>query len=83
MVITGGGNGAANGNIGGGSYSAFEGLIAMLLSEKLQIETKPNGHVTTSGEEVKRIRQSILEGLAEHRSAKEDNGKDGETATKE
>src|SRR5262249_28314874 len=83
MVITGGGNGASNGNIGGGSYSAFEGLIAMLLSEKLQIDAKPNGHAANGNDEVKRIRQSILQGLAEHRSAKEDNGSDSALATNE
>ena len=81
MVITNGGNG--NGN--GGSYSAFEGLMSILLSEKLEPETKSNGTHEASGE-VKRIRQSILEKLAnsstngqpEPQPAK-DNGKDAES----
>ncbi len=60
MVIT---NGGANGT--GGSYSAFEGLMAMILSEKLDVEVKPDGadHSATDNE-VKRIRQSILQKLA-------------------
>src|SRR5258708_8013292 len=60
MVITNGGNG--NGN-GGGSYSAFEGLMAILLSEQLGVETNGKEQSETSSE-VKRIRQSILDKMA-------------------
>ncbi|MEP7287882.1 MAG: SPFH domain-containing protein [Chloroflexota bacterium] len=73
MVITGGKGADGNGT---GSYSAFEGLIAMLLSDKLNIETKPstnggnqNGQsesASRNDNEVKRIRNSILQQLATH-----------------
>ncbi len=56
MVITNGGNGT------GGSYSAFEALMAMILSEKLTVDAKTNGHKPS--DEVERIRQSILSQLA-------------------
>ncbi len=57
------GNGA--GGNGSASYSAFEGLMAMLLSEKLgvhldKIDSKPS----ELDDEIKRIRASILAGLA-------------------
>jgi hypothetical protein len=61
MVINNGAN--ANGS-STGSGSAFEGLMAMLLSEKLNVDFKSNGH--SNDENIQRIRQSILAGLAAH-----------------
>ncbi len=58
MVIT-GGNGSGN----GGSYSAFEALMAMLLSEKLTVDGKA-GAQSRPSTEVERIRQSILDQIA-------------------
>lgn len=57
-----------NGEGQGGSYSAFEGLMSLLLSEKLGVQL--NGSEDGSGagggmpDEIKRLRQSILAGLA-------------------
>jgi uncharacterized membrane protein YqiK len=59
MVITSGGNG----NGSGGSYSAFEALMAMVLSEKLTVDAKTNGNAKPK-DEVERIRQSILQQLS-------------------
>ncbi len=59
MVITNGGNGA-----NGGSFSAFEGLITMLLSDKLGIKVDSKPRNSETPDEVKRIRDSILKGLA-------------------
>jgi hypothetical protein len=59
MVITNG----TNGNGSGGSYSAFEALMAMVLSEKLTVDTKANGSAKPK-DEVERIRQSILQQLS-------------------
>jgi uncharacterized membrane protein YqiK len=61
MVITGGGNG--DGKSGGG-YSAFEALMAMLLSEKLTVDPKTNGNGHAKSDDVERIRRSILQGLS-------------------
>jgi uncharacterized membrane protein YqiK len=59
MVVTNGGDGK------GGSYSAFEGLMTLLLSEKLGINTaKTDGQGQGVPEEIKRLRASILQGLA-------------------
>ena len=58
MVIN---NGGAT---GGGSYSAFEGLIAMLLSDKLDVGLKSSAAKGETPAEVKRIRDSILQGLS-------------------
>jgi uncharacterized membrane protein YqiK len=64
MVLM-GGNG--NGNGGGGTVNAFEGLMAILLSEKLGVQL--NNPETASlpdpaaGEEMRRMRATILEGL--------------------
>ncbi len=57
MVITNG----TNGN--GGGYSAFEALMAMVLSEKLTADSKAAGSGKPN-DEVERIRQSILQQLA-------------------
>ncbi len=57
MVFNSGGNGSA------GSNSAFEGLMALLLSEKLGVDVSAAGNGTSS-DEVKRIRASILQSLA-------------------
>ncbi|MCC7447922.1 MAG: flotillin family protein [Anaerolineae bacterium] len=62
MVITGGGNG--DGKSGGGGYSAFEALMAMLLSEKLTVDPKTNGNGHAKSDDVERIRRSILQGLS-------------------
>src|SRR5262249_14589106 len=63
MVITGGGGNGENGQ--GGGYSAFEALMAMILSDKLDVEAKTNGDGNTVGDdEIKRIRSSIMQGLA-------------------
>jgi uncharacterized membrane protein YqiK len=65
MVITGG-----NGQNGtsSGSYSAFEALIAMLLSEKFQgdeqTHTNGNGATNRDDGDVKRIRDSILQQIS-------------------
>jgi uncharacterized membrane protein YqiK len=58
MVI----NNGANGN--GGSNSAFEGLMAMLLSEKLGVNLSESLPPETNAE-VQRIRQSILQSLSQ------------------
>ena len=59
MVINNGGSGT-----GSGSNSAFEGLMAMLLSDKLGIDLKSTPNAEPS-EEIKRIRESILKSLNE------------------
>jgi uncharacterized membrane protein YqiK len=59
MVITNGGNGT-------GSYSAFEALMAMVLSEKLTVDAKTSSQKPS--DEVERIRQSILAQLSAHPS---------------
>jgi uncharacterized membrane protein YqiK len=59
MVVTNGGNGA-----NGGSYSAFEGLISMLLSDKLGIKMDSGARKSETPDEVKRIRDSIMQGLS-------------------
>jgi len=61
MVITGGGNGDGK---GGGGYSAFEALMAMLLSEKLTVDPKASGNGHAKSDDVERIRRSILQGLS-------------------
>jgi uncharacterized membrane protein YqiK len=68
MVITNGGDGKS-----AGGYSAFEALMAMVLSEKLTVDAKTNGHKPS--DEVERIRQSILQQLTARPSeAKSTNG---------
>jgi len=62
MVIT-------NGDGKGGGYSAFEALMAMLLSEKLTDAFGKSGDNKPSAD-VERIRQSILQSLSEHEMAK-------------
>jgi uncharacterized membrane protein YqiK len=61
MVIT-NGNGTGSGSY---SYSAFEALMAMVLSEKLTADTHDDGQNKPNAE-IERIRQSILQSLAEH-----------------
>ncbi len=60
MVITSGGNGTGS----GGGYSAFEALMAMLLSEKLTVDSKASGNGHPKSDDVERIRRSILQGLS-------------------
>jgi len=64
-LVINGGNGDGNGN--GGSHSAFEALIAMLLSEKiLPVPTIPaDGDGLRDNGQIKRIRDSILAQLSE------------------
>ncbi len=61
MVVNTGG-----GEHGGGSYSAFEGLMMLLLSEKLGV---PVGEGATANgaasDEIRRLRESILSGLSQ------------------
>jgi uncharacterized membrane protein YqiK len=57
MVINSGGAGG-----GSGANSAFEALMAMLLSDKLGIDLSANGNAQPS-EEIKTIRDSIFRGL--------------------
>jgi uncharacterized membrane protein YqiK len=62
-VVFGGGSGGANG-ANGASASAFEGLMAVLLSEKLGIDMAAIARESQSvPDEVKRIRESILNNL--------------------
>ena len=68
MVIHNGSNGDGN----GGSNSAFEGLMAMLLSEKLGVNLSENLPPEANAE-VQRIRQMILHGLSQS-SAQQENG---------
>ncbi len=61
MVVTTGG-----GENGGGSYSAFEGLMMLLLSEKLGVQVGEG--ITANGaasDEIRRLRDSILSGLSQ------------------
>ncbi|MBX3061603.1 MAG: flotillin family protein [Anaerolineae bacterium] len=60
MVINNGGG--ADGN-GSGANSAFEALMAMLLSEKLGINLTNNSDNEPPNEDIKRIRESILKSL--------------------
>lgn len=64
IVINSGGNGS------GGNYSAFEALMAMLLSEKLDAFST-EGSVEVS-DDVKQIRDSILKSLANKSAANDD-----------
>jgi uncharacterized membrane protein YqiK len=77
LVITGGGAGEGGNN--GGSYSAFEALIAMLLSEKVLPESVKNGNGNSFRDDgdVKRIRDSILATL----SARTNGGDSNTTPT--
>jgi uncharacterized membrane protein YqiK len=59
MVINNG-----NGGEGSGSNSAFEGLMTILLSEKLGVNLSENG-VNVPNEQVERIRQNILASLSQ------------------
>jgi uncharacterized membrane protein YqiK len=68
MVIHNGSNGDGN----GGSNSAFEGLMAMLLSEKLGVNLSENLPPEANAE-VQRIRQMILQGLSQS-SVQQENG---------
>jgi len=62
MIVNNGG-GSTNGN-GGGSYSAFEGLMSLLLSEKLGIHMDGDGQDGGKmPDEIKRLRESIIAGL--------------------
>jgi hypothetical protein len=59
-----GGNGGAS-----GSSSALEGLLALLLSDKLGIDVTSDGHANGNGTapispEITRLRESILQGLS-------------------
>lgn len=62
MVVAGNGNG----NGGSGSYSAFEGLMSILLSEKLGVSLTgaSSGGNAQLNEEIKRIRESVFKGLS-------------------
>src|SRR4029077_21272267 len=73
FVIT-GGNGDGNGN--SSSHSAFETLIAMLLSEKiLPVPTVPaNGDGLRDNGQIKRIRDSILAQLSDRQETPPANG---------
>lgn len=60
MVVTSGG-----GEQGGGTYSAFEGLMMLLLSEKLGVQMSDN--IASNGaasEEIRRLRESILSSMS-------------------
>jgi uncharacterized membrane protein YqiK len=60
MVVTSGG-----GEQGGGTYSAFEGLMMLLLSEKLGVQMSDS--VVSNGaasEEIRRLRESILSSMS-------------------
>lgn len=63
-MVVGNGGGGTNGQ--GGSYSAFEGLMMLLLSEKLGVPvgegTAANG---AASDEIRRLRDSILSGLSQ------------------
>lgn len=80
MVIMNGGNGNGDGKTSGGSYSAFEGLMAMLMSEKLTADTLKDGKSSISarsGGEVERLRESILQGLLTQPDGEKANGSNG------
>lgn len=55
----------------GGSFSAFEGLMSLLLSEKLGIKLTENGNGAEVPDEIKRLRGEILASL----SKKPEDGK--------
>lgn len=60
MVVTSGG-----GEQGGGTYSAFEGLMMLLLSEKLGVQMSDN--IASNGaasDEIRRLRESILSSMS-------------------
>jgi len=67
VVMGGNGNGNAP-----GSSNAFEGLLALLLSDRLGVEVTANGangHTNGNGNtpispEITRLRESILQGLS-------------------
>ena len=61
MVIN---NGANDGTGRSGNGSAFEGLMAMLLSDKLGIDLDTSKSNRETPADVKRIRDSIFQGLA-------------------
>jgi uncharacterized membrane protein YqiK len=66
MVIN-NGNGSEGSN---GSNSAFEGLMSILLSEKLGVNLNANG-VNLPNEQVEKIRQNILASLSQSLSSRE------------
>ena len=55
----------------GGNFSAFEGLMSLLLSEKLGIKLSENGDGAEVPDEIKRLRGEILASL----SKKPEDGK--------
>jgi hypothetical protein len=59
-VVFGGGSNGQQGQ----SYSAFESLMGLLLSEKLGVELSGGTGSSASDENIKRIRDNIMAGLA-------------------
>lgn len=59
VVNSGGANGA------GGSYSAFEGLMNLLLAEKLGVQLEQAGGDSKMPDEIRRLREQILTGLSQ------------------
>ncbi len=73
MVMTSGGGGAGEGGGGGTGYSAFEALIAVLMSEKAGLGSLA-GDTQERSPEVNTIRKEIFQGMKQARGMQESPG---------